>query len=124
MHQHASTSARSAHQVIPLAVHAIVVGTVGEVSMIRLRTRRRRLSRAGVLAALAGIVMVPLAPAVAATAATGTTAQHSPPQVSPGPAVPGVHAAASHFAKPPAQPPAFTPSRTVWPAARSATVAL
>jgi RHS repeat-associated protein len=92
--------------------------------MIRLRTRRPRLSRASVLAALAGIVMAPLAPAVAATAATGTIAQHSPPRVSPSPAVPGVHAAATHFGKPLAQPPAFTPSRTAWPAARSASVAL
>jgi RHS repeat-associated protein len=88
--------------------------------MSRMR-RRRGWWRAGLVAMISGLLLAQALPAAAVTAARPSR----PPRVSPGSAVPGVHAAAFRFQKLPNQASrVFSPHRTRWPAARSASVTL
>ena len=89
--------------------------------MIRFQARRRGMWLTSIVTAAVGLMLASAAPAVAAA----TPRPSAPPNVSPGPSVQGVHAATFHFTKTPNQADrAFSAAPPVWPAAKSATLAL
>ena len=89
--------------------------------VIRRRPRPRWTAALTALAAVAALAM-PAAPTAAAAAAPKPA---PPPAANPGPAVSGVVAGTFHFAKTPDQANRqYTPTRTAWPAAATASVAL